>query len=1247
LHNAEVQDHQMRSSNALSQVVSFTAIAGHSQWIMHEALWESIGCRFVSSMKDGEGPFLYSPSRYAFPLQRGDDGLKYLEAQVRRPGEVVIGGSKVPGQRIIRILMDDGAATSIAGDGWRTILSLEQGPGTAVRGVGDQVLSSEGRGLLIVTFVSPSHRVDNEVFAALYTPAIPEPAHGEVTHDEMMETPVVDMVLKESLEAAAEAPEENNVGNADVVMTTVAAGMTANEAAEGPSLSLSAGRASRHSPISSCEELRERVGLHRTEVISRAHQLYHGVTKLVAPSGARNALDDAFRLGALRKRRVNRKHSVKPQRRLKKGALFHFDLTPSMVRTWEGYTYAMVCVEDRSRLLFVVPLKDKTAESVVGAIEQLRVFVDSSGGGKKLEELRGDFDCAITVNGRGDDIDTEVLRRYKEQHPIRTKHSPPHTQALNQAEPFMGTLFAQMNVNLARAGLALIEWWDMLSAAADQLNTHPRPGDSSLRSRYQHYWGRKPDLSEWLAFPGQWVYVKVEGAKANRGDQISEPGLYIKPARDSGGSLVRLFRTWKVTHCYGVQASNDHRLRLARLMENDALNRQYADIDVPQTARSEQLRALFRKNPLDMTSDFTLAVVDRYTQLPIKLVPALDDDGHITMLPESSVEDVDGDALDLSARWTALQAFPRLKAMKKPMIASLPLSLPIRFEPTVNRRGQAKARWLKYHKAKTLGHLKALNPRHFTRDFSEDLKLNRLSAKGVHYDSNTSSYSYHPPSTTIPTPIPTASPSPSTPPTPAPTPPNLPTPAPTPPIHPSVPPASRVSMKAADVQSLPTSTPIRFLSYNPKRAGTKSAARWDRYSKAGTVGELQSLNSKKFKDDFIYDLKKCLMFVEGVAYDHVTKSYSLPAASTTSPVMTSTPSLLSNCSVSPVPCVFASPADVPYQEGEDVNEDLLSSSASCLPFNIDLPTALQQDYLSLPDIECSIIPGLSKALKQVEDAAHSQSLSHLEKLSTFDRTLAGVLRLHQLEGTPHPPEVSDASAAHMAMDALEVQDTLEGFTPAVFTSTTVAGSEGSQDAANAFTAKRGDAEHPLLRQALLSEDAAKWEDALEKDVRLMEKHGAIKLVSRSRTLVKRYGKHMVDIKHFVHDCKVKRNAKGEITKYKVRGCVGDATRFGKVDGTYSATVAPSSRKLLGQLLALHPHATSAQNDVQGAYYCGKPTPYEEGGRVLFCHVPAEFERFGYPRYDENGEENLIEIVWVTFLEDKRRAAFGELSTLGS
>jgi hypothetical protein len=174
----------------------------------------------------------------------------------------------------------------------------------------------------------------------------------------------------------------------------------------------------------------------------------------------------------------------------------------------------------------------------------------------------------------------------------------------------------------------------------------------------------------------------------------------------------------------------------------------------------------------------------------------------------------------------------------------------------------------------------------------------------------------------------------------------------------------------------------------------------------------------------------------------------------------------------------------------------------------------------------------------------------------------------------------------------------------------------------------GNVDNPSIKQAFRSNKHAKWRAAHALDVELMVKNHAIKLVStlRLRELEKEYGTDRVDLRYMIYQCKVKHNAKGEVTKYKVRGCVADSTDLKKVDDTFSAAVLPVSRRLVAQVLAMFPHATSAQNDVQGAYYYGTPTAYEDGGRILLCHIPDELVEYGFPQHDENGNRNYIEVV---------------------
>jgi hypothetical protein len=781
----------------------------------------------------------------------------------------------------------------------------------------------------------------------------------------------------------------------------------------------------------------------------------------------------------MRKWKVNSQRSKGSRRRdakLKVGALWHFDIAPLMTTSHDGFCYAMVTVEHKSRFLKVFSMKDKSADSVIASIEKLRVFTEESG--KKLEELRGDFDTSVTVNGRGDDVDTAPLKIYKQRHAIRTQHSPPNTQALNQAEPFMDPLFAQMNVNLIRAGLSFIEWWDMLDAAADQLNTHSLPGDRQFRSRHELFFNVKPDVSRWIAYPGQWVYVSVEGAKANRGAVVAEPAIFIKPALKSSGSLVRLFRSWKAMHYHSVRTTDDDRLRLAELIENDSLNAQHCDADMPQAARSAQLRALFRKDPVALPSDMTLAVIDRMSGMPIKLVPALDDNGQITMIREPQVEAdevVSGTAVDEGValggaakasmqweKWSEAQVGKRLLIPAK-MIDTLPDSTRVRFEASATKTGKSHVRFEKYRKVETIKDLREANFGMFKPDFQHDLAAGLMSVQGLHCDSTTKAYTF-------------------------------------------------------------TSPPISCSS-----AATSCA----------TVSSV---------------------------------SCSLSSSTST----TTTPSLTPHVYRTLGPCDLENKWTV--IEDEDLC-DIMPPDSSIAPSVglVDLTTLLQQDLLAPPGKEQPLHDGMKENLREVEALVHSAEVSNLDKLAELDATLAALLELEKLEGVQQPPAVSNASAELMAMDPFELSDLMEGFT-----SVTFAPIAGSGEAVRAT--KRGSEEQPMLTQALQSKDKDKWRTALGEDVSLMERHGAIKLVNYARydECVQKYGADKVDKRDFVFACKVKRNVvKNEITKYKVRGCVGDAVRLGKAEGPDSATVAPSSRKMLAQILALNPSATSAQNDVQG------------------------------------------------------------------
>ena len=111
----------------------------------------------------------------------------------------------------------------------------------------------------------------------------------------------------------------------------------------------------------------------------------------------------------------------------------------------------------------------------------------------------------------------------------------------------MGHLFHLLNFFLAQAFLSMLAWCDILRAAARVLNCLPRPQSSivALRTASPHELatGVKPDLSLFIAAPGQLMAVHEEGRKASACVQNARLAFYIMPS--GGGSLVRDVDSWR------------------------------------------------------------------------------------------------------------------------------------------------------------------------------------------------------------------------------------------------------------------------------------------------------------------------------------------------------------------------------------------------------------------------------------------------------------------------------------------------------------------------------------------------------------------------------------------------------------------------------------------------------------------------------------------------------------------------------
>ena len=144
---------------------------------------------------------------------------------------------------------------------------------------------------------------------------------------------------------------------------------------------------------------------------------------------------------------------------------------------------------------------------------------------------------------------------------FKIRRSAPYTQAQNPAEATVGRIFDLMNVNLKLGSLSMQAWEDMLRAAVLQLNHTPvgASSDETKRNntRTGNLFGRKPDLSRFIALPGQGVVIVVPGAKSNMGAVKAETGYYVGPSSSSSGWLVRRLRDRKLLVSFHINVVDD------------------------------------------------------------------------------------------------------------------------------------------------------------------------------------------------------------------------------------------------------------------------------------------------------------------------------------------------------------------------------------------------------------------------------------------------------------------------------------------------------------------------------------------------------------------------------------------------------------------------------------------------------------------------------------------------------------------
>jgi hypothetical protein len=79
----------------------------------------------------------------------------------------------------------------------------------------------------------------------------------------------------------------------------------------------------------------------------------------------------------------------------------------------------------------------------------------------------------------------------------------------------------------------MLAWCDILRASAGILNCLPRPQSSNLALRLKSpdelATGKRPDVTHYIAAPGQLVAIHKSGAKASACEPTAQLGYFIMP----------------------------------------------------------------------------------------------------------------------------------------------------------------------------------------------------------------------------------------------------------------------------------------------------------------------------------------------------------------------------------------------------------------------------------------------------------------------------------------------------------------------------------------------------------------------------------------------------------------------------------------------------------------------------------------------------------------------------------------------
>jgi hypothetical protein len=600
-------------------------------WLLPIPLLLRAGFKQFCTLAAGAS-MLITPRSFPHCLRVAANKLLYLDGCCPEPGIIVVGAA-VPGIPVA-LCADTGANVGVAGPNWRAVLLLDEGPPSSVRAAGGKMLRSVGGGKVRIVFNNPEGA-------------------------RLVRAPVATLGLSDEA-AGWRCPVPEGIGVVQLY-EGASAWEVQVEASGRPTVWR---RGSRLPPIRTFDQLCARFGVHTEEAARALAKASDGV-ELQGPWKLPE-MSAAIYEGAQRRRPVRRHgtqaaavvaSAVAPGERWRGDiATFEEDLL--------GNRCALILVDLASDLPRVLPMVDKTAETVTATLEEHRQWVQR--GGRRMRELRFDCDPSLVTSHNGIELN-DSLREYLNGLGALTfdvGFSAPHTHAQNgRAERMAGRLYAQMNVNLHRSYLGTILQCEMLISAAVQVAAQPQPGAETAerreRSPYELYHGKRFAADAMIGFPGQCAHAWIPGTKANRGDQKSEPCLFLRPSERSAGFVVLLLRNGRRKDCFHVVLVDAVGALPMLLAWNDKLCRPGGAARLRGDAWHESVRRLFVET-IDAEFQHTVCLVSPLSGAPVRLVTALDPERReLLMLREEFVECVEAEDLRNVSTQGRVEDLPR------------------------------------------------------------------------------------------------------------------------------------------------------------------------------------------------------------------------------------------------------------------------------------------------------------------------------------------------------------------------------------------------------------------------------------------------------------------------------------------------------------------------------------------------------------------------------------------------------------